>query len=196
MSDFFSHQSAYVDQPCQIGNGTKIWHFCHIMKNAVIGANCTLGQNVYVDTGVHIGHNVKIQNNVSIFKGVELEDDVFCGPSCVFTNVVNPRSGFPKARDEYKQTLVRKGVTIGANSTIVCGVTIGCYAFIGAGAVVTKNIPDYALVVGNPAKRTGWMSEAGVKLDFPNQNSSQATCSVTSASYQIINGEKVQKIGP
>jgi len=195
MSDYFAHSSACIDDPCLIGQGTKIWHFCHIMKNTVIGENCTLGQNVYVDAGVHIGRNAKIQNNVSIFKGVELEDDVFCGPSCVFTNVINPRSGFPKELDEYKQTLVRKGVTIGANSTIVCGVTIGCYAFIGAGAVVTKDVPDYALVVGNPAKRTGWMSEAGVKLDFPNQDFSQATCSVTNATYRIINGEDVQKIG-
>ena len=185
---YFIHESAYIDQPVHIGEGTKIWHFCHVMKDASIGQNCTLGQNVYIDSGVSIGNNVKIQNNVSIFKKVTLEDDVFCGPSCVFTNVINPRSQYMKTLDEYYETRVKRGATIGANATIVCGITINCYAFVGAGSVVTKDVPDYALVYGNPAVKRGWLTEAGAKLEFPNEESSTTLCSVTNAVYQIESG--------
>jgi UDP-2-acetamido-3-amino-2,3-dideoxy-glucuronate N-acetyltransferase len=160
---YFVHPSAYVDEPCDIGAGTKIWHFCHILSHARIGQNCNLGQNVVVASGVVIGNNVKIQNNVSVYTGVELEDDVFCGPSCVFTNVINPRSQI-KRHDQYQRTLVRRGATIGANATIVCGATIGRYAFIGAGAVVRGDVPDYALMLGVPAQRKGWMSRHGHRL--------------------------------
>src|SRR5471032_1633173 len=162
MPQAFIHESAYVDDGAQIGPDTKIWHFCHVLGGAVIGERCSLGQNVVVMNGVRIGNNVKIQNNVSVYEGVELEDDVFCGPSMVFTNVVNPRSHVSR-KTEYKRTLVKRGSSIGANATIVCGVTLGEYAFVGAGAVVTKDIPDYALVVGVPAKLTGWVFECGVK---------------------------------
>ncbi|MFN8490948.1 MAG: acyltransferase [Caldilineaceae bacterium] len=161
--EYFAHESAYVDQPCEIGAGTKIWHFCHVMANSKIGRNCNLGQNVLVSPGVVIGNNVKIQNNVSVYTGVELEDDVFCGPSCVFTNVMNPRSQINR-HSEYRTTLVRRGATIGANATIVCGATIGRYAFIGAGAVTRGDVPDYALMVGVPAVRKGWMSRHGHRL--------------------------------
>src|ERR1041385_334573 len=161
--DYFVHESSYVDEPCSIGPGTKIWHFSHVMKNSRIGKGCNIGQNVVISSEVTIGNNVKIQNNVSVYTGCILEDDVFCGPSMVFTNVTNPRSHVVR-RDEYKTTLVRRGASLGANSTIVCGVTIGRYAFIGAGTVVTKDIPDYALVVGNPARQIGWMSRHGHKL--------------------------------
>lgn len=164
--DYFVHPSSYVDEPCEIGAGTRIWHFCHIMAGARIGERCNLGQNVFVGSGVVIGNNVKIQNNVSVYPGVELEDDVFCGPSCVFTNVINPRSQIVR-HHEYRRTLVRRGATIGANATIVCGVTIGRYAFIGAGAVVTSDVPDYALMVGVPARRRGWMSRHGHRLPEP-----------------------------
>lgn len=157
------HPTAVIDEPCYIGEGTKIWHFCHIMSGARIGGNCTLGQNVFVAGDAIIGHNVKIQNNVSVYAGVVLSSDVFCGPSCVFTNVVNPRSEFP-CRHLYARTMVRRGASIGANATIVCGVTIGRYAFIGAGAVVCKDIPDYALVAGVPARQSGWMSRHGHRL--------------------------------
>ncbi len=160
----FVHESAYVDDGATIGDGTKVWHFCHVMPGAVIGAGCSLGQNVVVMGGTKIGNNVKIQNNVSIYEGVELEDDVFCGPSMVFTNVINPRSHVPR-KSEYKQTLVKRGATIGANATVVCGVTLGEYCFVGAGAVVTRDVPAHALVAGVPAKRTGWMCECGVKLE-------------------------------
>ncbi len=160
---YYVHPSAYIDEPCQIGAGTKIWHFCHIMQNARIGANCNLGQNVFVAGGVVIGNNVKIQNNVSVYAGVELEDDVFCGPSCVFTNVTNPRSQIVR-HGQYQRTLVRRGATIGANATIVCGVTIGQYAFIAAGAVVRSDVPDYALMAGVPAIQKGWMSRHGYRL--------------------------------
>lgn len=163
MSDIFIHQSAVVDQPCRIGGGTKIWHFSHIMKNAVIGQNCNFGQNVFVASNVVIGNNVKVQNNVSIYEGCTLEDDVFCGPSCVFTNVSNPRSQINR-RSAYEPTLLRRGVTLGANCTIVCGITLGRYAFVAAGAVVTKNAPDYALLMGVPARRVGWMSRHGHRL--------------------------------
>lgn len=164
---YYAHESAVVDEPAEIGDGTKIWHFCHVMKNARIGKDCTLGQNVFVGEGVVIGDNVKIQNNVSVYAGVELEDDVFCGPSCVFTNVANPRSAHPKGRDAFERTLVRRGATIGANATIICGATVGCYAFVGAGAVVRGDVPDYALVLGVPAKRKGWMSRHGRRLGAP-----------------------------
>jgi UDP-2-acetamido-3-amino-2,3-dideoxy-glucuronate N-acetyltransferase len=160
---YFAHPSAYIDQPCTIGHGTKIWHFCHIMPHAVIGAGCNLGQNVMVASNVHIGANVKIQNNVSVYEGVEIEDDVFCGPSCVFTNVTNPRSQINR-RGQYQRTLIRRGATLGANSTIVCGAAIGRYAFVGAGAVVRGNVPDYALMLGVPAVRKGWMSRHGHRL--------------------------------
>lgn len=163
---FFAHPSAYVDAPCEIGAGTKIWHFCHVMAGARIGERCILGQNVFVANDVVIGNNVKIQNNVSLYTGVELEDDVFCGPSCVFTNVINPRSQILR-HSQYQRTLVRCGATIGANATIVCGATIGRYAFIGAGAVVRGDVPDYALMLGVPARRRGWMSRHGHRLAEP-----------------------------
>src|SRR5881227_1478258 len=159
----FVHESAYVDEGAAIGDGTKIWHFCHVMPGAVIGARCSLGQNVVVMNGTRIGDNCKIQNNVSVYEGVELEDDVFCGPSMVFTNVINPRSHVSR-KHEYRKTLVRRGATLGANSTIVCGHTIGAFAFVGAGAVVTRDVPAYALVLGNPARVTGWICQCGVKL--------------------------------
>ena len=162
--DYFAHPSAYVDEPCEIGAGTKIWHFGHVMSGARIGRGCNFGQNVFVAGGVVIGDNVKIQNNVSVFAGVELEDDVFCGPSCVFTNVINPRSQI-RRQAEYLPTRVRRGATLGANATIVCGATIGRYAFIGAGAVVRRDVPDYALMLGVPAVQKGWMSRHGHRLE-------------------------------
>jgi len=165
-SDCFVHPSAFVDEPCTIGAGTKIWHFCHIMAGARIGARCILGQNVFVANDTVIGDNVKVQNNVSVYAGVVLEDDVFCGPSCVFTNVINPRSQIAR-RNHYQRTVVRRGATIGANATIVCGATIGRYAFIGAGAVVRGDVPDYALVLGVPARQQGWMSRHGQRLSKP-----------------------------
>jgi len=157
------HPSAFVDEGAQIGEGSVVWHFCHIMPGAVLGERCILGQNVVVAPGVRIGNNVKIQNNVSVYEGVELEDDVFCGPSCVFTNVINPRSQIVR-RGQYQRTLVRRGATLGANSTIVCGATLGRYAFVAAGAVVKGDVPDYALMAGVPAKRKGWMSRHGFRL--------------------------------
>lgn len=168
MSDqpYYAHPSAYIDEPCQIGPGTKIWHFCHIMPLARIGAGCSLGQNVFIGSDVIIGNNVKIQNNVSVYTGVELEDDVFCGPSCVFTNVINPRSQILR-HHLYQRTWVRRGATIGANATIVCGATVGRYAFIGAGAVVRGDVPDYALMIGVPAWQKGWMSRHGHRLPDP-----------------------------
>lgn len=162
-NSYYTHPSAYIDQPCTIGAGSKIWHFCHIMANAVLGPGCNLGQNVMVASHVQIGANVKIQNNVSVYEGVEIEDDVFCGPSCVFTNVINPRSQVNR-RGQYQRTLVRRGATLGANCTIVCGATIGRYAFIGAGAVVRGDAPDYALMLGVPAVRKGWMSRHGHRM--------------------------------
>ena len=166
MSDYYAHESAYVDQPCEIGEGSKIWHFCHVSAHAKLGRGCILGQNVFVAGGVAIGDNVKIQNNVSLYTGVELEDDVFCGPSCVFTNVINPRSQIVR-HSQYQRTLVQRGATIGANATIVCGATIGRYAFIGAGAVVRGAVPDYALMLGVPARQQGWMSRHGHRLGNP-----------------------------
>src|SRR5512140_3066885 len=162
-ADSFIHESAYVDDGATIGAGTKIWHFCHVNAGAVIGEKCSLGQNVVVMNDVKIGNNVKIQNNVSVYDAVELEDDVFCGPSMVFTNVINPRSHVSR-KDEYRQTLVKRGASLGANSTVVCGHTVGAHAFVGAGAVVTRDVPDYALVVGNPGRVTGWMCRCGIKL--------------------------------
>ena len=172
---YFVHDSSFVDEPCEIGAGTKIWHFSHVMKGSVIGRNCNIGQNVLVSTGVRVGDGCKIQNNVSLYTGVVLEDHVFCGPSMVFTNVVNPRSEVVR-KDEYKQTLVRRGASLGANSTIVCGVTIGQYAFVGAGTVVTRDVADYALVVGNPARQTGWMCRCGIKLQVEGASARCGTC--------------------
>jgi acetyltransferase-like isoleucine patch superfamily enzyme len=157
------HESAYVDEPCEIGEGTKIWHFSHILKDSKIGKNCVFGQNVVVGPNVTIGDNCKVQNNVSLYKGVTLEDGVFCGPSCVFTNVNNPRAEIER-KDEFRETIVKRGASIGANATIVCGYDLGEYCFVGAGAVVAKDVPAYALMAGVPAKRIGWMSKAGVKL--------------------------------
>lgn len=165
MADYFVHESAYIDQNVNIGAGTGIWHYSHIMSQAEIGENCILGQNIFVGRGVKIGNNCKIQNNVSVYEGVTLEDGVFCGPSCVFTNVLNPRSNYPKD-GQYVTTLVRRGVTIGANATILCGVTIGAHAFIGAGSVVTTDLPDYALAYGVPAEVHAWICECGEKLSF------------------------------
>lgn len=187
---YFSHPTAVIDDGCVIGSGTKIWHFSHIMPDCVLGENCNIGQNVVISPKVILGRNVKVQNNVSIYSGVECEDDVFLGPSMVFTNVINPRSAINR-RNEYARTLVKKGASIGANATIVCGHDIGRYAFIGAGAVVTKNVPDYALVIGNPARQTGWMSEYGHKLTF-DQNG-EAACPESGELYKLVNG-KVEKI--
>jgi len=169
----FIHETSIVDKPCQVGEGTKIWHFSHIMPDVIIGKNCVIGQNVFIGKGVKIGDRVKIENNVSVFEGVTLEEDVFCGPSCIFTNVTNPRSGISR-RHEFKPTLVRKGATIGANATIICGNTIGRYAFIGASSVVTKDVPNYALTYGNPARLQGWVCECGVRLAF--EGNSKTTC--------------------
>lgn len=180
--DYFVHSSAIVDQGATIGKGTKIWHFCHVMPKAVIGENCNFGQNVFVADGVILGNNVKVQNNVSIYTGVSCGDDVFLGPSMVFTNVINPRSAV-KRQDQYLKTHVGKGATIGANATIVCGHDIGDYAFIGAGAVVTKNVPAYALLVGNPAQQIGWMSEYGHRLHFDEDG--YAVCPESAAKYQL-----------
>ena len=181
---YFVHESSYVDEPCQIGKGTKILHFSHVMKNAVIGENCNIGQNVVVSPDVQLGNNVKIQNNVSVYTGVVCEDDVFLGPSMVFTNVINPRSGVIR-KEEYMKTVVKKGASIGANATIVCGNNIGRYAFIGAGSVVTKEVPDYALMVGNPSKNIGWMSEFGERLNF--DSSGIAICHKTNIKYKLSN---------
>ena len=181
---YFAHESSYVDEGAVIGSGTKIWHFSHVMPGAVIGERCNLGQNVVIMPGTKIGNNVKIQNNVSIYEGVELEDDVFCGPSCVFTNVMNPRSHVPR-KNEYRRTLVRRGGSIGANATIVCGVTLGEYAFIGAGAVVTSDVPAYGLMVGVPARRVGWMCQCGERL---HTSAGRAACGVCGASYEESEG--------
>jgi UDP-2-acetamido-3-amino-2,3-dideoxy-glucuronate N-acetyltransferase len=172
---YFVHESSYVDEPCQIGEGTKIWHFSHVMRDCVIGPRCNIGQNVVISPGVRVGEGCKIQNNVSLYTGVVLEDFVFCGPSMVFTNVVNPRSEVVR-RDEYKATRVGRGASIGANATIVCGTTIGQYAFVGAGTVVTRDIPEFALVVGNPGRRTGWMCRCGVKLGLSGDHARCDAC--------------------
>lgn len=188
--DYFKHESAYVDDNCVIGNGTKIWHFSHIMSDCVIGEACNIGQNVVISPQVKLGSNVKIQNNVSVYTGVICEDDVFLGPSMVFTNVINPRSHVAR-KHEYKATLIRKGASIGANATIVCGHEIGAYALIGAGTVVTKDVPPFALVVGNPARQIGWVSENGLKLQFNEQGI--AVCPETGQTYQLQDN-KVTKI--
>jgi UDP-2-acetamido-3-amino-2,3-dideoxy-glucuronate N-acetyltransferase len=182
--DYFVHPSSYVDEPCEIGEGTKIWHFCHVMTRARIGKGCNIGQNVFIASDVAIGNNVKIQNNVSIYTGVIIEDDAFLGPSMVFTNVINPRSHVLR-RDEYLTTIVKKGATIGANATVVCGVTLGKYAFIGAGAVVTRNVPDYALIFGNPARIRGWMCQCGIRLTFTQHGDvEKATCTRCCDQYE------------
>lgn len=173
---YFVHSSSYIEEDVQIGEDTTIWHFCHIMRGARIGKSCKIGQNVFIDRDVQIGNNAKIQNNVSVYRGVTLEDNVFCGPSMVFTNVINPRSLYPRDIGEYLKTLVKKGATIGANATILCGVTIGESAFIGAGSVVAKDVPSYALVYGNPANIKGWMCECGEKLEFKNSKTKCSRC--------------------
>jgi UDP-2-acetamido-3-amino-2,3-dideoxy-glucuronate N-acetyltransferase len=188
--EYFAHETAVIDDGCKIGKGTKIWHFSHIMTGSEIGENCNIGQNVVISPGVVLGKNVKVQNNISLYTGVICEDDVFLGPAMVFTNVINPRSAIIR-KDNYYTTVVEKGASIGANSTIVCGNKIGTYAFIGAGAVVTKDVKPYALVVGNPARQTGWMSEYGHKLNFDNDG--QATCPESGQRYRIENG-KVSRI--
>ena len=183
---YFSHETAVIDENCQIGEGTKIWHFSHIMTGCVIGTNCNIGQNVVISPEVVLGNNVKVQNNVSVYTGVTCEDDVFLGPSCVFTNVTNPRSAVNR-KSQYAGTHVGKGATIGANATVVCGHDIGAYAFIGAGAVVTKHVPDYALLVGNPARQLGWMSEYGHRLYFDNEGI--AECPESHEKYQLKDGK-------
>ena len=187
---YFSHESAFVDQGAIIGKGSKIWHFCHLMPDCVIGENCSLGQNVFVASGVSIGNNVKVQNNVSIYTGVYCEDDVFLGPSMVFTNVINPRSAVNR-KSEYAKTLVGRGASIGANATIICGNEIGKFAFIGAGAVVTTSVPAYALIVGNPGKQIGWMSEYGHRLEFNDEG--VAVCQESGEEYQLHEG-RVTKV--
>jgi UDP-2-acetamido-3-amino-2,3-dideoxy-glucuronate N-acetyltransferase len=181
---YFAHQSAYVDQGCTIGEGTKIWHFSHIMTGARIGRHCNIGQNVVISPDVVIGNNVKIQNNVSVYTGVVLEDDVFCGPSMVFTNVINPRSHISR-KHEYRPTIVRQGATLGANSTIVCGHTIGRYAFVGAGAVVTRDVPDYALVLGNPARMAGWVCECSTRLSAVHAAAARLVCRDCGSAYEL-----------
>jgi len=190
MADFFAHETAVIDQGCSIGTGTKIWHFSHIMPNCSIGEKCNIGQNVVISPEVILGNNVKVQNNVSIYTGVICEDDVFLGPSMVFTNVMNPRSAVIR-RDSYMKTRVRKGASIGANATIVCGNEIGTCSFIGAGAVITKEVPPYALMVGNPARQTGWMSEFGHKLSF--NEDGKASCPESGEIYELKN-DSVKKI--
>ena len=186
---FFVHPTAVVDEPCQIGVGTRVWHFCHLMAGCQIGKECILGQNVFVASGVVLGDRVKVQNNVSLYEGVVCEDDVFLGPSMVFTNVLNPRS-FVNRKSEFKVTMVGKGATIGANATIVCGNTIGCYALVGAGAVVTSSVPDYALVVGNPARQIGWVSALGHTLSFDEQG--RATCPESGQQYKLKDNQVVE----
>lgn len=184
MPDHFQHSTAVIDPGASIGAGTHVWHFSHIMPGAILGTNCILGQNVFVDNNVHIGNNVKIQNNVSLYNGVILEDDVFIGPSVVFTNVINPRS-FIERKKEFQKTVIQMGATIGANATLICGIEIGKYAMIGAGAVVTKNVLPHALMMGNPAMHAGWVSRAGATLDFSKYNS--AVCSITQKKYILEN---------
>jgi UDP-2-acetamido-3-amino-2,3-dideoxy-glucuronate N-acetyltransferase len=191
MPDYFVHESSYIDDGAVIGRGTKIWHFCHVLPGAVIGERCNLGQNVVVMGGTRLGDNVKVQNNVSIYEGVTLEDDVFCGPSCVFTNVVNPRSHVSR-KSEYRATLVRRGASIGANATIVCGVTLGEYSFIGAGAVVRSDVPAFAVMVGVPARRVGWMCQCGLGLTL---RDGAASCPACGATYRE-EGDLLRQIDP
>ena len=188
-ADAFVHESAYVDEGATIGAGTKVWHFCHVLGGAVIGERCSLGQNVVVMNGTRVGNNVKVQNNVSIYEGVELEDDVFCGPSMVFTNVLKPRAHVSR-KHEYRKTLVRRGATIGANATIVCGTTLGEYAFVGAGAVIADDVQDYALMVGVPARRIGWMCQCGERLP----DSGEGTCAVCGSTY-VPAGDGIRRTG-
>lgn len=183
--NIFIHPSAVVDEGAQVGDGTKIWHFSHVSPASKIGNNCNIGQNVFIDNNTQIGNGVKIQNNVSVYNGVVIEDDVFLGPSAVFTNVINPRS-FIERKQEFRKTVVRKGATIGANATIICGIEIGSYAMIGAGAVVTKNVSPYAIMTGNPARQTGWISQAGLKLDFDPEG--KAVCPHSKRLYYLKNG--------
>lgn len=189
MNDYFAHKTAILDEGCRIGEGTRIWHFTHIMSEAVIGKNCVLGQNVMVANRVTIGDNVKIQNNISVYEGVICEDDVFLGPSMVFTNVINPRA-FIERKHEFRPTLVKKGATIGANATIVCGHTIGRYALIGAGAVVTHDVPDYALITGNPGRQAGWVSEYGCRLVFNEEGI--AVCPESGQRYQLSENQVIR----
>lgn len=186
-TDYFVHESTYIDEPCEIGEGTRIWHFCHIMTNSRIGKNCNIGQNVVVSPDCVVGDNVKVQNNVSIYTGVVIEDDVFCGPSMVFTNVVNPRSHVER-KDEYRQTLVRQGATIGANATVICGNTLGRYCLIGAGSVVTRDVPDYAVVYGSPASLRGWVCRCGLTLDLSTDPDRETT-------VRCACGDSYKKIG-
>ena len=186
MSKYFVHESSYIDENVEIGEGTKIWHFCHVLSNTKIGKNCSFGQNCVIGPNVKVGNGVKVQNNVSIYEGVEVEDDVFLGPSMVFTNVINPRA-FIVRRDEFKKTLLKKGCSIGANATIVCGVSIGRYALIGAGAVVNKDVPDFALMVGVPARQIGWVDKAGNRLEFDEEGI--AVDSYDGSRYAIIDGK-------
>lgn len=186
---YFAHESSYIDEGCQIGEGTKIWHFSHIMKDCIIGPKCNIGQNVVISPGVVLGEGVKIQNNVSVYTGVVCEDGVFLGPSCVFTNVINPRS-FIERKDEYRKTTIKKGASIGANATIVCGHDIGRYAFVGAGSVVTKNVPDYAMVYGTPARVKGYVCQCGEKLNFTD---GCATCSACQKKYTINENNEVKE---
>lgn len=188
---FSSHPTAIIDDGAQIGDGTRIWHWVHVSGQAIIGKGCSLGQNVYIGNDVSIGNNVKIQNNVSVYDAVVLEDDVFCGPSMVFTNVFNPRSAVVR-KHEYRKTIIRRGATLGANCTIVCGNTVGAYAFVGAGSVVAKDIPEYALVVGVPARQIGWMSEHGEKLELPLEGSGEAVCPQSGQIY-VLDGKCVTR---
>ena len=188
-TSYFAHETATIDEGCQIGEGTKIWHYSHLMNGCVVGERCNIGQNVVISPGVRLGRNVKVQNNVSVYTGVTCEDDVFLGPSCVFTNVTNPRSAINR-KSEYARTRVGKGATIGANATIVCGHDIGAYAFIGAGAVVTKDVPPYALLVGNPARQIGWMSEYGHRLRFDADG--MAVCPESGERYRLRDGKVVK----
>ncbi len=183
-NSFFVHPSSIIDNGAEVGKGTRIWHFCHLMPTCKVGENCILGQNVYIDSNVVIGNGVKIQNNVSVYNGVVIEDDVFLGPSMVFTNVINPRS-FIERKKEFQKTVIRKGVSIGANATIICGIEIGNYAMIGAGAVVTKPVPGFALITGNPGRQRGWVSKAGLKLEFDTEN--RAKCPQTGDIYTLDN---------
>ena len=184
---FQSHESAIIDDGASIGEGSRIWHFVHICSGADVGRNCSIGQNVFISNNVSIGNNVKIQNNVSVYDNVTLEDDVFCGPSMVFTNVYNPRSAISR-KDKFIHTLIKKGATLGANCTIICGVVVGNFAFVGAGAVVNKDIPDFALVVGVPARQIGWMSEYGEQLDLPLEGDAETTCPHTAQKYELKSG--------
>lgn len=191
MKEYFAHETAIVDEGCRIGAGTKIWHFSHIMNGCEVGEKCNIGQNVVISPGVILGKNVKVQNNVSIYTGVVCEDDVFLGPSMVFTNIRNPRSAIIR-KDQYVKTLVRHGASIGANATIVCGITIGEFAFIGAGAVVVKDVPPYALVLGNPARHIGWMSEYGHRLEF--DENGIAVCPESGEKYRLLDGKVIKEI--